>query len=430
VDTTAPAVTLTSPADGAFTNDTTPSLAGAAGSATGDSGTVTVKIWSGPSASGAVVRTISVGSVDSSWSAEITPALADGQYSARAEQQDTAGNTGTSATRTFTIDSDPPEATITAGPSGTVGSSDAVFEFSSNEPDGAAFECSLNGASVSACTSGASFSSLADGAHRFEVRAIDRAGNRGSWAVREWTVSASAPLVPTSPGELPIEPVPAPAGAAPQVMPLEESLRDVLRRGVVAQFACRGACRADGALLLSARAARRLGLAGAARSVVVGRASRRLDAAGAGALTVKLTRRARTALARTSSTSLVLRLTVSEETGERSTRRRALTLRRLDMADRLRRGVRLSVACAESCRAAATLRVARATARRLRLARTVIARGSLTLASAGSGRLTVTFTRAARRRLRSASLVPARLTVVVSASGGDVTLARRLDLRG
>jgi hypothetical protein len=153
---------------------------------------------------------------------------------------------------------------------------------------------------------------------------------------------------------------------------------------------------------------------------VVGRASRRLSEAGAGVLTVKLTRRARRALARVSRASLVLRLTLAEQSGERNAYRRRVLLRRLDMVGQLRRGMRLSLACSELCRARA----------RLRRRGVTIARGSLSLPSAGAGRLTVTFTREARRRLRSASLVRARLTIVVSGAREDTRLARTLYLRG
>jgi hypothetical protein len=153
---------------------------------------------------------------------------------------------------------------------------------------------------------------------------------------------------------------------------------------------------------------------------VVGRASRQLSEAGAAVLTVKLTRRARRALGRVSRADLVLRLRVAEQNGERSTLRRGVILRRLDMVGRLRRGIRLSVACSELCRTRA----------RLRRRGVTIARGSLSLPSAGAGRLTLTFTSAARRRLRTASVVRTRLTIVVSGSRGDTTLARTFYLRG
>jgi subtilisin-like proprotein convertase family protein len=419
VDTTAPVVTLTSPADGALTTDSTPVLSGAAGTAAGDSNDVTVRVWAGTGTSGSPVRTLTFARSGGSWSAEVTPGLGDGTYTARAEQSDSS-QTGMSDAHVFTVDTSPPETTITAGPSGTVLTRDAAFEFASSEPDGAGFECRVDGASFSGCSSGQSYSGLADGPHQFEVRALDRAGNPdGSPAARAWTVSPFTPLAPSAPLE-PFTPFVPLTGARPLVTPLEEALAGALRGGVVAQFACRGPCRAAGTLTLSSRAARRLGLAGPAGSVVVGRASRRLSEAGAGVLTVKLTRRARRALARVSRASLVLRLTLAEQSGERNAYRRRVLLRRLDMVGQLRRGMRLSLACSELCRARA----------RLRRRGVTIARGSLSLPSAGAGRLTVTFTREARRRLRSASLVRARLTIVVSGAREDTRLARTLYLRG
>jgi len=97
----APAVTLTTPAAGAVTN-ATPTLSGAAGNSTGDSNTVTVKIYSGTSATGTQIQTLSAPVSNGSWSI-VSPALAVGNYTARAEQADAAGNTGLSSANTFTI---------------------------------------------------------------------------------------------------------------------------------------------------------------------------------------------------------------------------------------------------------------------------------------------------------------------------------------
>jgi hypothetical protein len=102
VDTAAPAVTLAVPADGASLSDATPSLSGAAGTAAGDSATVTVRIYSGASASGTPVQTLTATRSGGSWSATASQ-LADGTYTAQAEQRDTAGNVGRSATRTFAV---------------------------------------------------------------------------------------------------------------------------------------------------------------------------------------------------------------------------------------------------------------------------------------------------------------------------------------
>jgi hypothetical protein len=73
-------------------------------------------------------------------------------------------------------DTTPPETTIASGPSGTISSGDASFTFSSSEPN-STFECRLDGAAYSACTSPKSYTNLSNGSHTFDVRATDRAGN-------------------------------------------------------------------------------------------------------------------------------------------------------------------------------------------------------------------------------------------------------------
>jgi Bacterial Ig-like domain len=109
-DTTAPALTLTSPANGASTNDTTPAIGGAAGNASGDATTVTVKIYSGAGTGGTVVQTLTPTRSGGSWST--TPAaLAQGTYTAQATQADAAGNVATSSASTFTVDTTAPALT-------------------------------------------------------------------------------------------------------------------------------------------------------------------------------------------------------------------------------------------------------------------------------------------------------------------------------
>jgi Ca2+-binding RTX toxin-like protein len=89
-------------------------------------------------------------------------------------------------TATGTIDTN-----ITSGPSGTVNSTSATFGFSSNQ-EGSTFECSLDGANFSQCTSPKDYTGLADGSHTFRVRAIAAAGNVDpSPAERTWTVDTT-----------------------------------------------------------------------------------------------------------------------------------------------------------------------------------------------------------------------------------------------
>ena len=99
-------------------------------------------------------------------------------------------------------DNIPPETSIDSGPTGTVNDGSATFVFSTTEPD-SAFECAIDGASFSSCTSPQNYASLADGTHTFQVRAIDAAGNTDATpASRTWTVDTIAPAVDSvSPAE-------------------------------------------------------------------------------------------------------------------------------------------------------------------------------------------------------------------------------------
>lgn len=117
VDTTAPAVGLSSPADGALLDTSTPSFGGPAGDESGDGSSVLLKIYAGASASGTPVEEVPVSRGGETWTTGSTgPHLADGTYTAQATQGDAAGNTGASAPHTFSIKTDTPKVTLTAPP--------------------------------------------------------------------------------------------------------------------------------------------------------------------------------------------------------------------------------------------------------------------------------------------------------------------------
>ncbi len=128
----APTVTLTAPADGSYTKDTTPLITGTADTATGDSTTVTAMIYSGTSATGSPVQTKAGTRSGASYSFSLTTALAQGTYTAVMTQTDTSGNTGTSNANTFTVDTTAPTATVigaankTGGTAGKIESGDTL----------------------------------------------------------------------------------------------------------------------------------------------------------------------------------------------------------------------------------------------------------------------------------------------------------------
>jgi hypothetical protein len=102
----------------------------------------------------------------------------------------------TPATRSFTVDTGPPDTTITGGPSGPTTATSASFTFTS-EP-GAAFECKLDTpagpGTYAACTSPRAYTTTADGDYTFSVRATDAVGNTdASPATQSFTVDTAAP---------------------------------------------------------------------------------------------------------------------------------------------------------------------------------------------------------------------------------------------
>jgi hypothetical protein len=195
----APVVSLTMPADGSVTNDSTPVFGGVAGTAAGDEVTVTVKVYSGAAVTGSPVQTLTATRAADGGYAVEAAAVADGTYTVLAEQLDDAGNLGRSSSATFDVDTAPPPVpTIASAPPNPSSSSSASFSFSSAE-DGVGFLCRLDGAGFAGCTSPSSYTGLADGLHAFEVKARDAAGNQSAAETYGWIVDAPPRVTLTSP---------------------------------------------------------------------------------------------------------------------------------------------------------------------------------------------------------------------------------------
>jgi hypothetical protein len=202
-DSTGPAVTLTAPADGSYTMDTTPTFSGAAGTASGDAATVTVEVHSGSTTSGPVVESIGTTPAAGAWSVDASPSLADGTYTARASQDDSAGNTGLSGARTFTVDTLPPAApSFTSQPNDP--SNDATPTWTFSGEAGATFDCKLmSGATVvrgfGACDGGTrsyDLTSEPDATYTINVRQHDLAGNVSPVGTSSYTLDRVAPGAP------------------------------------------------------------------------------------------------------------------------------------------------------------------------------------------------------------------------------------------
>ena len=127
-------------------------------------------------------------------------ALADGAHSFEVRAIDTAGNVDqTPASFSWTIDTAAPTTSIDSSPPALSNAASASFAFSGTDAGGsgvASFECRRDGASFAPCTSPQAYAALADGAHSFEVRAIDTAGNVDqSPATFSWSIDTAAPVV-------------------------------------------------------------------------------------------------------------------------------------------------------------------------------------------------------------------------------------------
>lgn len=123
------------------------------------------------------------------------PPLGDGSYVFEVMAVDAVGNQDDSPeTVGFVVDTVAPETTIDAAPGSTTAQT-AEFVFSAAER--ASFSCRLDGGAWERCGSPKPYSGLAPGAHEFEVRASDEAGNmEPSPAVHPWQVLMPGLTIP------------------------------------------------------------------------------------------------------------------------------------------------------------------------------------------------------------------------------------------
>jgi hypothetical protein len=200
VDTTAPDTTISSGTSGSSTSTT------ASFSFTG-SDDIT--------AAGSLTFACSIdgGSYASCTSPKSYTSLTVGDHTFSVRATDAAGNADASpATGSWTVTAPPPppvdtiapDTTIGSGPADSTATTTASFAFTGSDDTTAVgsltFECALDGAVFSSCTSPRSYTSLAVGDHTFSVRAKDAAGNvDASPATDTWTVTAPAPVDTTAP---------------------------------------------------------------------------------------------------------------------------------------------------------------------------------------------------------------------------------------
>ncbi|HKI65819.1 MAG TPA: hypothetical protein VJ989_00965, partial [Solirubrobacterales bacterium] len=193
VDTSSPStphLSATDPASPA--NDNNPKVIGTAPVAT------TVKLYGG-GCNGSPLATATAAELEAGIEVTVPD---DSTTTFRATASTAAGNTsGCSEPIVYVEDSSAPGTTIDTHPAALSNSADAGFAFSGSDSGSgvASFQCRIDSGSWASCASPKAYAGLSDGAHTFEVRALDRAGNAdetpGSFT---WAVDTS-PAEPSRP---------------------------------------------------------------------------------------------------------------------------------------------------------------------------------------------------------------------------------------
>jgi hypothetical protein len=217
IETNTPHVTLDHLPE--YTNDATPGFGGTVDRTKGVVESVTLRIFKGASAAESAELAespIVVSGNGSTWGTSTTGHLADGMYTAQAEQENEAGTPGFSTSSTFTVDTLAPQPTLSAPAessgletvSGTAGTADGDRRqvtaelFAGATTEGGPIETItvIDNQATGAWT--ATFAGLAAGQYTVIARQSDEAGNTGFSAPQMFTVNAP-PAAPTPAGPTP-----------------------------------------------------------------------------------------------------------------------------------------------------------------------------------------------------------------------------------
>ena len=116
--------------------------------------------------------------------------LSEGSHDFAVRAVDQAGNTGTAAQRTWSVDQTGPSVSIDSGPTSGEIDPTATFAVSTTSADLAGLRCRIDSGSFAACSSPVSYDDLEPGFHLFRVRGVDDLGNEGQIVEYGWTVGA------------------------------------------------------------------------------------------------------------------------------------------------------------------------------------------------------------------------------------------------
>jgi hypothetical protein len=119
--------------------------------------------------------------------------LTEGVHTFRVRAKDGPVTDPSTLVRTWRVDSVAPTATLDKDTGPGAGALQAVntetFNFTADEAS--TFQCRLDAADFAGCAAPFTLDHLKAGQHRFEVRAVDQAGNIGTAAGRNWSVAAN-----------------------------------------------------------------------------------------------------------------------------------------------------------------------------------------------------------------------------------------------
>jgi len=238
------------------------------------------------------------------------------------------------------VDTTAPQTTIDSGPTGTITTAEARFDFSAEAA--ATFECRMDAGGWTACSSPKLYSALPDGAHVFSVRATDPAGNTDPTApTRSFRVDTRVPSggggpASANPGAAtgaPADSLDASAGPNPisgaAALKLTISLKRgtlaaILARGLRVTSTCSARCRVKVQVRLDRKTARKLKLKG-----LVGQRIGTAASSAPNRLTVRFNAKVRKALGRLHRITFTVLLTARDARGHATTPvKRTLTLKR------------------------------------------------------------------------------------------------------
>ncbi|MBB4662792.1 hypothetical protein [Conexibacter arvalis] len=353
-----PVVTIDQPAQAAALNTPAPTFAGGAAVGGRAEAAVTVQVFPGTGADeGAVPVQAASGPVggDGRWAAR-TGALADGVYTARAQQVGNPSSSGISQDTVFTIDTVAPTSTATTVPPAQTGARSATVVVAASEA-GSTFTCSLNRAKATPCGPTIRLRRLPIGTHVLRIRAVDPAGNvQSTPTVVKWrVVSLATALVPRS-----------------------ADLRTATGSGLPLRASCADACRVVARLYMPRRAAiaagfvrKRVSRSDPARPrggdyVVVAGKSLTRKRGGSASLALKV--RTGSGGARVSSAEVRVGLVLRPQGSKATVVSRRVTLARSGpLRSVAARGLPVTVACSSACSAPVALWAPQSLARSLRV---------------------------------------------------------------